>query len=226
MTTNGPGLKCILRPDLRQTGFDRRRALACIAVLAAATAAGGLLWAILRGRADRSLGQIAGARWIWFSYGTEHPEPIRFFAGREFRWSGGGAASTRARARALVFVDRQYVLTVNGRRVGSGGQKPGDRLDAYDLSGLVRPGSNRIVLEAESPTGAGGILFSLKLPSGDRIVSDRAWRVGLVEGDLFSRGAAPIVWGRPPMYPWGYPAPPASTAAAIRASRAMRAAAQ
>lgn len=216
---NGPGLKCILRLDLRQTGSARwRRALALVLAVAAGGAA---LWALLReGRDQRQ--PAAGASWIWFSYGAEDPEPIRFFAGREFSWSGGAGNPSQA----LVFVDRRYVLSLNGSRVGAGGQKPGDNLDAYDVSALLRPGVNRVVLEAESQNGVGGILFSLTLPSGERVVSDRTWRVSLLEADLFSKGASAIVWGRPPMYPWGYPAPPASTAAATKASRPTRAAAQ
>jgi hypothetical protein len=180
------------------------------------------MWAIRRDRQGRQHPEISRASWIWFSYGAEEPGPIRFFAGREFSWTGAEGA----RAPALVFVDRSYVFTLNGARVGSGGQKPGGRLDAYDLSGFLRRGPNRLVLEAQSENGIGGILFSLTLPSGDRIVSDRTWRVSLLEGDLFSKGAAPIVWGRPPMYPWGYPAAPASTAAVTSASRPTLAAAQ
>src|SRR6516164_6363966 len=136
---NGPGLKCILRVDLRQTGSPRRRR--ALALVLAVAAGGAALWALLREVRDRQQ-PAAGASWIWFSYGAEDPGPIRFFAGREFSWSGGAASPSRA----FVFVDRRYVLSVNGSRVGAGGQKPGDRLDAYDLSRLLRPGVNRVVL--------------------------------------------------------------------------------
>jgi hypothetical protein len=216
---NGPELECILRLDLRQTSSARwPRSLTLVLAVAAG---GAVLWALLREGRDRRQ-PAAGASWIWFSYGAEDPEPIRFFAGCEFSWRGGAGDP----AKALVFVDRRYVLSVNGSRVGAGGQKPGESLDAYDVSRFLRPGVNRVVVEAESENGVGGILFSLTLPSGERVVSDRTWRVSLLEANLFSKGAPAIVWGRPPMYPWGYPAPPASTAAATKASRPIRAAAQ
>ncbi len=141
------------------------------------------------------------AQWIWLSYGSEKPEPIRFFAARDFSWSG----RERGIVRALVFVDRHYVLTINGNRVGAGTQKPGDPLDVYDVTAQVRPGSNRVEIEAESSTGAGGILFAMTLPGDGTIVSDRTWRVGRSEREVLSGGTAPVVWGRPPMYPWAYP---------------------
>jgi hypothetical protein len=62
------------------------------------------------------------------------------------------------------------------------------------------------VIEAESPTGAGGILFHLDLPGAERVDSDATWRVSPSEAELARGAGTPAaVWGRPPMYPWGYP---------------------
>jgi hypothetical protein len=108
-------------------------------------------------------------------------------------------------------VDREHVLYVNGARAGAGVQRPGDALALYDLSPLLRPGVNRIAIEAGSPTGVGGILFSLDLDGlgRDALVSDGHWRVDLSADALAAGGRyGPVVWGSPPQYPWGYPAMP------------------
>jgi hypothetical protein len=75
-----------------------------------------------------------------------------------------------------------------------------------EIAPALTAGVNRVVIEAESPTGAGGILFHLELPGGDHVDSDATWQVSSSEAEL-ARGAGKpaAVWGRPPMYPWGYP---------------------
>jgi hypothetical protein len=100
---------------------------------------------------------------------------------------------------------------VNGVRAGGGAQRRGDPLALYDAAPLLREGVNRVAIEAASPTGIGGILFSLDLDAygRDALVSDGLWRVDL-SPEAVERGAryAPRVWGRPPQYPWGYPRMP------------------
>jgi hypothetical protein len=113
-------------------------------------------------------------------------------------------ATAAGRAQARIFVDRRYVLRINGSFVGEGEQKPGDTLQTYDVSRFLTEGNNHISIEASSPTGAGGILFWLDPGNGRPLVSDSRWGIRL--SDAVSRPA--IVWGRPPMYPWGYPALP------------------
>jgi hypothetical protein len=108
-------------------------------------------------------------------------------------------------------VDREHVLFVNGTEVGRGTQAPGDPLRLYPLEASLRPGVNRIAIQASSPTGVGGILFSLDLDAlgRDALVSDRRWRVDL-SAEAVTSGARyrPMVWGRPPQPPWGYPRMP------------------
>jgi hypothetical protein len=99
----------------------------------------------------------------------------------------------------------RHVFFVNGVAVGSGEQRPGDALRSYELSRFLRPGRNRLRIHADHPNGAGGILFCLRLPDGSMVVSDKRWRVGRSENELASEGRPAAVWGRPPMYPWGYP---------------------
>jgi hypothetical protein len=171
-------------------------------VLAFSVAGSALAWSIVRRHQDRLHRATGSAHWIWLSDEVgEEPAPLRFFAARDFDWQGSGGRP----ARALLFVDRRYAFFLNGGPVGQGQQRPGDPLDSYELSGLLRRGLNRIVIRAESPDGAGGILFLLTLPDGSRLPSDGQWRVAKTEKELESGGRSAAIWGSPPMYPWGYP---------------------
>ena len=136
------------------------------------------------------------ARWIWATDDVRAARPIGFRASKSVV-----VEQPVGQARAKIFVDRSYRLLVDGAVAGSGGQKPGDPLDVVDLTGRLAPGLHEIAVEAGSPTGIGGILFSLDLAGVGRnaIVSDGSWTV---------EGRPVFVWGDPPMYPWGFPALP------------------
>jgi hypothetical protein len=188
---------------LRQTRpLLARPVPAFLFLLTLAVAGSALAWSVARRHQDRLHRTTGPASWIWLADEVgEEPAPLRFFSAREFDWQGSGSRP----AQALLFVDRRYILFLNGGLVGQGLQRPGDPLDAYDLSGLLRRGLNRIVIGAESPDGAGGILFLLNLPDGTQLPSDGRWRVAKTEKELESGGRRAAVWGSPPMYPWGYP---------------------
>ncbi len=179
-----------------------RPAPAAALVLAAALVACGAALAVVRARGAAAT-TTGGARWIWYSSRVPKPEPIRFYATCDVDLPGAPA-----RAKARVFVDREHVLYVNGERAGAGTQKPGDALAVYEIGRFLRPGSNRITIEAASPSGIGGILFALE--SDGRAVpaaaSGPGWRVDLDAAAVHSGGRErPVVWGPPPQYPWGYP---------------------
>jgi hypothetical protein len=76
---------------------------------------------------------------------------------------------------------------------------------------MLVAGSNRVAIEAASPTGLGGVLFAMDVEGfgRDALVSDGGWRVDL-EPSARERGGRyrPVVWGRPPQSPWGYPRMP------------------
>lgn len=178
-------------------------ALYAIATLIVAAAA---FSAVLAAHADRARLETGGAEWIWYASGSRQPVPVRFFAGRDFVLPAAPATAT-----ARLFVDREHALFVNGSLVGRSVQEPGDPLRVYRLAPYLRAGINRIVIEASSPTGVGGILFSLDLDGFGRgaLVSDGLWRVAPSEGGLAAGGGyRPLVWGRPPQPPWGYPRMP------------------
>lgn len=171
-------------------------------MLTLAVAGSALAWSAARRHQDRLHRATGPASWIWLTEEVgEEPAPLRFFAAREFDWQGSGSRP----AQAVLFVDRRYTLFFNGVLVGQGRQRPGDPLDDYDLSGSLWRGRNRIVIGAESPDGAGGILFLLTLPDGSQLPSDGRWRVAKTERELESGGRQAAIWGSPPMYPWGYP---------------------
>jgi hypothetical protein len=150
-----------------------------------------------RAASDRAHLVTGEARWIWLRLDFPEPATLRFEASREFRLD-----SAPPSAPVKLFVDPRGSLTVNGKRFASTDQQAGSPLRVFDVAPALVAGENRLVVEAESPTGAGGILFCLDLPGGRRVVSDSSWRVRSA-GESGSRPAA--VWGRPPMYPWGYP---------------------
>ncbi len=173
------------------------RAALALTVIGTVAAAGAL--SLARSLRDRSL-PTGAARWIWFSLDIDEPRPVHFYAERDFR-----VEDVPASAKAKLFIDRRGALIINGSKVATVEQRPGSRLRVLEVAPALVTGVNRVVIEAESPTGAGGILFCLDLPEGRSVVSDRSWRVGLSQDDLAQGGGSPAgVWGKPPMYPWGY----------------------
>lgn len=162
--------------------------------------------AIHRRSEDRLHGWSSRAAWIWYARAGKKPAPLRFWAERDV-----ALARVPERVEARFLVDPEFALFVNGRRVASGSDRPGDALRAVDLAPDLRPGRNRILIEASSPDGIGGILFLAEGAGLDTGVFDSgpAWRVALDPAELERGGGRPaIVWGRPPQSPWGYPRPP------------------
>ncbi|HKF44746.1 MAG TPA: hypothetical protein VKG01_16730 [Thermoanaerobaculia bacterium] len=171
------------------------RAILALAAIVLAAAGFQALW---RAAGDRANLVTGGAQWIWLKLDFPETEALHFHASKEFRLD-----SRPTKALAKLFVDPRGSLTVNGTGYPAAEQPPGTPLRVIDIAPALVAGVNRISIEAESPTGAGGILFSLDLPDGKSVVSDSSWSVTTSQG--VTRPAA--VWGRPPMYPWGYPKP-------------------
>lgn len=166
------------------------------AALALAAAAGVL--ALWRARQDRTFLSTDRARWIWYTREIGEPGPLRFRAWKDF-----SLEAVPAKAPARVFGDRDWELEVNGRGVAAGTQKPGDPLRVVDLAPFLRAGQNRIVIEAGSVSGVGGVLFWMG-DAGSGVASDGTWFVERTPAGTEPPHPA-AVWGRPPMYPWGYP---------------------
>ena len=200
------------------------------AVVGLTLAAGGWRWA-----AARWGGPTGTAQWIWVAHDRRQAQPVAFYAVRDFT-----LAAPPARARLLALGDQEYVLFLNGKRVGAGSWRQGARLDEYQVGELLRPGSNRLLAELRSDDGAGGFLASLvDATSGRALVgTDGSWRtfrrhrLGLLRGWLplgprlaavsaAGPGEAAFTWGRPPIGHWGrvVPAWPRPLFAELTAAR-------
>lgn len=162
----------------------------------------------MRARASLATG---AARWIWKPIGRKEHEPAAFYAVRDFELE-----SPPARARLLVTADEQYVLTLNGKRIGAGAYEPGKPLDVFEVGPLLLPGGNRLVAELRSGRGAGGFLASLEDETTGRqlVATDEGWRIfprhelGLVRAWLpIGDGEPAFSWGYPPVGNWGTPRP-------------------
>jgi hypothetical protein len=174
-----------------------------LVVLVVAAAA---LHALVRAHEDRMQLATGTAAFLWYTGRVPEPRPLRFWATRDFE-----LPRKPDRALAKVFVDRTHVLYVNGVLAGRGTRRPGDPLALYEVAPLLAAGRNRVALEAGSPTGIGAVLFSLDVEGfgRDALVTDGSWRVDLDPSALADGGRyRPIVWGKPPQYPWGYPRMP------------------
>jgi len=163
------------------------------------------------------------AQWIWKARDRKDHYPTAFYAIRDFE-----LASPPARARLLITADEEYVVTLNGKRIGAGaylsrnalGDEASAPLDVYEVGPLLRPGGNRLLVELRSGRGAGGLLSTLEDgATGERlVVTDERWRIfprhelGLVRGwsPIDPRGdegdgEAAFCWGYPPIARWGRP---------------------
>jgi len=193
-------------PRSRERSILARPFAATLYAIATLVSAAAAIGAVLSAHADRLALATGSAEWIWYSAGPVRPSPVTFFATREIV-----LPEAPAKATAKVFVDREHRLYVNGAAVGGGIQRPGDLLRIYHLAPFLKAGTNRLVIEASSPNGVGGILFALDLNGfgRDAVVSDSLWRVDL-SPEARTRGGRyrPMIWGRPPQEPWGYPRMP------------------
>src|ERR1700687_5568523 len=193
-----------------------------IGALAAALAVVCGLTLLLRGErwaASHLSGTTGAAEWIWAVHDRRQAQPLAFYAARDF-----ALTAPPERARLLALGDPEYVLYLNGRRIGAGSWRPGAHLDEYEVGPLLRTGGNRLLAELRSADGAGGFLASLVDAASGRplLGTDGAWRtfrrhrLGLLRGWLpvdpsavaaavsaAGPGAAVVAWGRAPGGRWG-----------------------
>lgn len=184
-----------------------RRTLLAVAVGALLLAWMG--WAQLPGHSLLSLGApVTGdAEWIWLPAARDRRAAVSFYAVRDVQIDEMPEAP-----RWMVLADEEYQAFVNGRRIGSGVYREGARLDTYDVSELLRPGTNRLIVEVRSGRGTGGLIACLHDAASGRVLSttDRRWRILTHHSDALFRDWAPIPggrsadsWGRPPVGRWG-----------------------
>ena len=192
----------------------RRRwaaALVLVALVALALALGARA---LRAAGARLFRPTGDAAWIWARLPRGDSSPVAFYAVQDFTLD-----AAPARARLCVQADEEYVLWLNGKRVGSGVYAPGAPLDAYEVGPLLRAGGNRLVAELRSGRGVGGFLARLEEGASGRPLAgtDASWRIfrraqpGLIAGlqplGPDDGGEPARAWGTPPVGRWGFPWP-------------------
>ena len=127
------------------------------------------------------------------------------------RGPGASRSPRRRRARRPRALRRPRARrsSSTAQRAGGGTQRPGDPLAVYEVAPLLRPGVNRLAIEAVEPDGDRRHPLRARPPgSGATPSSSRRplARRPRSRGRSTGRGRyRPVVWGRPPMYPWGYP---------------------
>jgi len=154
----------------------------------------------------RTLLHLTGdAEWIWVTDSLSRVFPVAglFVAPLELD-------EPPTHAVLKVCGDREYVVYLNGSAAACGWSRPGFRLDLYDVTHLLRQGSNVVAVEVRSPTPAGGVLLALDVGGrGENVlVSGPAFRLRRVfslEGERPDDRPPPVRWGRPPRFPWAYP---------------------
>ena len=155
------------------------------------------------------LSPVHGAQWIWAPGLERHTTAQAFYAVRDFDLT---AAPTKAEI--SIQADAEYILLVNGQRVGSNRYVAGAPLDRYEVSNYLRIGRNRLAVELRTPRGIGGLLCNLEIDAdrAKRIVSDDRWMIQRRYQPRLRRGEPLLptaqrakAWARPPTGRWGWP---------------------
>ena len=144
--------------------------------------------------------------WIWRNHDLRHVQAAGFYAVKEL-----DLVVAPPEAEIRILGDAEYLLTLNGVRIGSNRFVSGASLDRYRVERWLRPGRNRLVVELRSPSGAGGLSLEL-LAGGQQLVrTDGSWTVyeanwrGLFGDRPMIPGAPPRRLGRSPLGRWGTP---------------------
>lgn len=186
----------------------RRLWPAFLLVLLAALA---LQWTWVAARESRQ--PTGEAAWIWMNHVNRWSGPKTGWAMRDFELETVPAGAT-----VTVLGDEEYVLYLNGERVGSNRYTPEAKPDRYEVGPLLVAGRNRLAAELRSSRGFGAFLLTLSVAGGEEplVVTDASWQISpryfkrLFRPDLDFEGRFPaVVVGRPPFGRWG------STAGAV-----------
>ncbi|MEO7794884.1 MAG: hypothetical protein ABIV06_08945 [Thermoanaerobaculia bacterium] len=144
--------------------------------------------------------------WIWRDHDLRHVQSAGFYAVKEFDLS---AAPADAEVRILG--DGEYLLMLNGVRIGSNRFVSGAPIDLYRVERWLQPGRNRLVVELRSSSGAGGLWFELRSGGQQLARTDGSWTIydsnwrGLFGGRPMPPGERPRLLGRSPLGRWGAP---------------------
>jgi hypothetical protein len=144
--------------------------------------------------------------WIWRNHDLRHVQAAGFYAIKEVELS-----AVPAEAEIRILGDAEYILTLNGTRIGSNRYLSGATLDRYRVERWLQTGRNRLVVELRSPTGAGGFWLELRGAGEPLARSDGSWTIyqghwrGLYGRRPMPPGGQPRLLGRSPLGRWGSP---------------------
>ena len=147
------------------------------------------------------------ASWIWLADSEELAGPVGFYAVRDC-----DLMEAPTRAPLITATDEESLVFLNAIPVGGTRYGDGTPLKSYDVSDAVKIGRNRLVVEARSFRGVGGLLMRLSAAGpegGVEVVTDADWRIFRQSEDaLFDveldlpEGELPHVWGPVPVGRW------------------------
>ncbi len=191
----------------------RRRILLWLLAAAATTAALAAVQGAGRELAARLLSPAGAARWIWAPGLDTGDGPVCFYLVREFELD-----FAPYEANLLALADEEYLVYLNGQLVGANRYSQGAPLDGYVVRRFLRRGYNRLLVEARSSRGLGGLLLALRVRAAGEggetleVVSDGSWGVIREHRRDLLGGRTPLgvadealVWGAPPAGRWGLP---------------------
>jgi hypothetical protein len=184
--------------------FARRAALITL-IAAALFGSYSYLYRFFSDKFYRTTGE---ASWIWRSgERLSKGAPAVVYAATDFEVPEG-----MHHVKVNVVADPEYMLYLNGQPIGGNVFAVSRAIDVFEVTTLVKKGTNRVVIACRSANGAGAILASVDFGPMRRnlIVSDESWRIfprfdprimtpGWVEGSR-----APLVFGPQPFGRWNY----------------------
>lgn len=119
---------------------------------------------------------VAMGKWIWHPKGSQRAHSCWFRKtfvlprGREVR-----------KAIVKITADNEYVLYVNGRKIGEG--TDWTQTGIHDATGALHPGANLVAVEARNEAGPFGLLVGMSAAISDgtliRVKSDSTWLTSL-----------------------------------------------
>lgn len=178
---------------------------AWLAALLLVLVAVGLQWLWVAVRQSRQ--PTGKAAWIWTGDTNRWTGPRTAWTFRDF-----DLESVPERAAVTVLGDEEYVLYLNGERVGSNRYTPAAPPDRYEVGPLLAAGRNRFAAELRSSRGFGGFLLALSAAGADEpmVITDGSWQIStqrfkrLFRPDLeIGERLAATVLERPPFGRWG-----------------------
>jgi hypothetical protein len=148
------------------------------------------------------------AQWIWAQHRMSDNVPVAFFAAREF-----DLPERRIFTHLKVLGDPEYTVYINGKEIAGRRVAEERALDVYDISALVKTGTNRVVIAVRAPRGVGGLIAAIDIAPETRnwVVTDARWKIyrewdpTLLFADVANvRSERPVIIGEPPVGRWNY----------------------